>query len=121
MVFFTPVTGTCPHDPLTVAEAVYPGFFFCLTIFLLTGRFVKYARGHLMIHEWAGFPTFVLDPKGPHRIGVSISDDDFLMFLTKYLLPTMYIYFYYFYFNHKKIGHLIFLKFENLKEKEKSK
>lgn len=49
--------GTCPHDAITTAEAVYPG------------RFAEYARGRLLIHEWAGFAAFVLDPEGPHRIG----------------------------------------------------
>eukprot|EP01119_Soliformovum_irregulare_P013078 TRINITY_DN3451_c0_g1_i7.p2 TRINITY_DN3451_c0_g1~~TRINITY_DN3451_c0_g1_i7.p2 ORF type:complete len:190 (-),score=69.79 TRINITY_DN3451_c0_g1_i7:216-785(-) len=49
-------------------------------------RFVKYARGHLMVHEWAGFTSFVLDPKGPHRIGVSVDRDGFLDFLKEKLL-----------------------------------
>jgi len=32
------VTGTYMHDPLAVAEAIYPS------------RFIKYARGHMIIH-----------------------------------------------------------------------
>jgi hypothetical protein len=72
-IFFRAIRGTCPHDPLTVGESVYPG------------RFVQYARGHLMIHEWAGFSSFVLDPLGPHRIGVSVQRDAFLNFLSEHL------------------------------------
>lgn len=37
-VFFREMKGTCPHDPLTLAEAVYPQ------------RFVRYSRGHIVVH-----------------------------------------------------------------------
>lgn len=68
-----------------------------------------------MIHEWAGFPTFgkqrvgfgcrlalihcdrvlkfcivVVDPLGPHRIGVKIKRDEFLEFLAEKLRPTAF-------------------------------
>ncbi|ELR11232.1 uncharacterized protein ACA1_389530 [Acanthamoeba castellanii str. Neff] len=76
-IFFRDVRGTCPHDALTVAEAIYPD------------RFVKYARGHLMIHEWAGFSTFVLDEAGPHRIGVTVAAEEFLEFLSAALTQDL--------------------------------
>jgi purine nucleosidase len=77
-IFFRDVNGTCPHDPLTVAEALYPE------------RFVEYVQGHLMIHEWAGFPTFVMDPLGPHRIGLKVKREEFLAFLAEKLRPTAF-------------------------------
>jgi len=43
-----------------IAEAIYPE------------KFVGYVRGHVMVHEWAGFTSFVPDPNGPHRIGDTI-------------------------------------------------
>jgi len=73
--FGADIKGTCPHDGLALAEAIY------------TNRFVKYIRGHLLVHEWAGFSSFVLDPKGPHRIGTQIDAELFLNFFTAKLLP----------------------------------
>lgn len=73
----SPRQGTCPHDVLTTAEAVYPE------------RFVVYARGHLIIHEWAGYSSFVLDPvNGHHRIGVALKDPPkvFLDFMSERML-----------------------------------
>ena len=74
-IFRQLIRGTCPHDPLTVAEAVYPD------------RFMKFKEGFLMVHEWGAFPTFVTQPGGPHRIGCEVEKDLFLQFLTKYLRP----------------------------------
>lgn len=74
-IFRRLVRGTCPHDPLTVAEAVYPD------------RFITFKEGFLMVHEWGAFPTFVTKPGGPHRIGCEVEKDLFLRFLTKYLRP----------------------------------
>ena len=45
---------------ITTAEAVYPG------------QYVNFVRGRLLIHEWAGFSAFVLDPLGNHRIGKKV-------------------------------------------------
>eukprot|EP01114_Cavostelium_apophysatum_P019209 TRINITY_DN6127_c0_g1_i2.p1 TRINITY_DN6127_c0_g1~~TRINITY_DN6127_c0_g1_i2.p1 ORF type:complete len:420 (-),score=57.91 TRINITY_DN6127_c0_g1_i2:975-2234(-) len=73
-IFYKEIKGTCPHDALTVAEAIYPG------------RFVEYATGHLLIHEWAGFSSFVPDPNGPHKIGVSVKVTEFMEFMTNALL-----------------------------------
>jgi hypothetical protein len=127
-IFYREVRGTCPHDALTVAEAIYPGAHWnpavcarntspliaCAYVrsCVCSDRFVQYARGHLMIHEWyahdhtkrgcdksgfvefssgalvctrhirAGFSTFVLDEGGPHRIGVTVAAPEFLEFLS---------------------------------------
>lgn len=76
MIFARPVHGTCPHDALTVAEAVYPE------------RFVEYTEpGHLMIHEWAAFSTFVCSEEGPHRIGRTVRARPFLEMLGSCLMP----------------------------------
>ncbi len=64
-VFGRPITGTCPHDPLTVAEALVPG------------RFVRYVRGRVRIHD-NGDSTFVTDPEGPHQVGIGIDSGRFL-------------------------------------------
>jgi hypothetical protein len=61
---------------ITTAEAVYPG------------KFVKFVRGRLLIHEWAGFSSFVPDPMGNHRIGLSMIDKTaFLDFFGNALIP----------------------------------
>ncbi|KAH3744592.1 purine nucleosidase [Pelomyxa schiedti] len=65
-IFRTRINGTCPHDPLTTYEAVYPG------------SFVTYAQGHICMHRHAGYSSFVLDPTGPHRIGVTVNSEGFL-------------------------------------------
>jgi purine nucleosidase len=76
MIFGLPVRGTCPHDALTVADAVYPE------------RFVEFTEpGHLMIHEWAAFPTFVCGEGGPHRIGRAVSARPFLELMGTTLMP----------------------------------
>jgi len=68
-IFFTDIKGTCPHDALAVLEAIFPE------------KYVSYARGYLIIHEWAGFSSFIYDPLGPHRIGVKISEENSKKFL----------------------------------------
>jgi len=74
-IFNTRIDGTCPHDALATAEAVYPG------------KFVEYVRGHVLIHEWAGFSSFVEDPTGPHRIGVAQKNTvEFLKFMSEKIL-----------------------------------
>ncbi|KAH3761349.1 purine nucleosidase [Pelomyxa schiedti] len=75
-----PITGTCPHDPLTISEAVYPG------------KFVKYSRGHLLVHEWAGYSTFIPNPTGPHLVAESLPNrEEFITFIstvmTSYYVP----------------------------------
>jgi len=75
-IFGIPICGTCPHDALTVAEAVYPGRFLDLS-----------APGHLMIHEWAGFATFVPAPRGPHRLATGVRARGFLEFLSETMPP----------------------------------
>ena len=77
-LFGLPIHGTCPHDALTVAEAVYPG------------RFVGFgARGHLLIHAWAGFATFVPSSEGPHRLASTVQARPFIDFLSGHLLSAV--------------------------------
>lgn len=87
-IFNTPVKGTCPHDALTVMEAVYPGL--CLRpepTDIVAGKFVEYKRGWLVAHEWAGYTSFVCDPTGPHRIGIAMKDaKEFLEFISTKIL-----------------------------------
>jgi inosine-uridine nucleoside N-ribohydrolase len=71
-VFRTRVTGTCPHDPLTVAEAA-------------GGEFVRYARGRMSINEDAS-TTFIPDNEGPHLAGVDVDEERFLAWLSERLL-----------------------------------
>jgi inosine-uridine nucleoside N-ribohydrolase len=76
VIFRTIIRGTCPHDALTTAEAVYPG------------RFVEFTEpGHVLIHEWAGFATFVCGSNGPHRLGKTNESTSFLRFLSERLMP----------------------------------
>ena len=63
--------GQCPHDPLTLYEAVYPlraeGESF------QGGRSaLRYINGTLVVHQWAAFSTFVPDGMGKHRIAVGV-------------------------------------------------
>ena len=58
--------GQCPHDPLTVNEAVYGG----------EDSPIIYARGWVIIHEWAAFATFIPNNNGPHYLGVSVKDNN---------------------------------------------
>lgn len=72
-VFGRPISGTCPHDPLTVAEAVQPG------------QFVKYQSGSVTIHR-DGSTSFVAEPAGPHELGVQVDAEGFLEWLAPRLL-----------------------------------
>jgi purine nucleosidase len=56
--------GFFPHDPLTINESVYCGERGCL----------KYVRGTFVVHEWAGFSTFIPSKKGLHWLASSIVD-----------------------------------------------
>lgn len=73
-IFHKPVTGTCPHDPLTAAEAA--GY-----------SFVTYEPGEMTVESDASM-WFVPDPVGRHRLGVSVRDVEFLEWLSKSLLAT---------------------------------
>lgn len=72
-IFGQPVTGTCPHDPLTAAEAVYPG------------RFVEYVQGWIRILD-DGSSNFQLDPDGPHQVGIRVAEERFLEWMTPRLI-----------------------------------
>jgi len=65
--------GQCPHDPLTLYEALYIDE----TTKGVARKFspgrscVRYARGTVVCHEWAGYLTFVPDPiNGNHYLAV---------------------------------------------------
>jgi inosine-uridine nucleoside N-ribohydrolase len=63
-IFGRSITGTCPHDPLTIAEA--------------TGsRFVTYSTGTMTVHDDAT-TSFVPNEGAPHRAAVRVDADDFL-------------------------------------------
>ena len=64
---------------LTVAECIYPG------------KFVKYARGDLLVTRWAAFSVFVPNPNGKHRIGRSIDKKAFLEWFSLNLVPEFHI------------------------------
>ncbi|KAJ6235720.1 inosine-uridine preferring nucleoside hydrolase [Anaeramoeba flamelloides] len=56
-IFHQEIDGTCPHDPLTTTECIYPS------------RFIKYARGYMRITP-KGNSEFIWDPvNGNHYIG----------------------------------------------------
>jgi purine nucleosidase len=63
-IFGRMITGTCPHDPLTVAEA-------------LGSRFVTYCQGTMKVHADAT-TSFAPNEHGPHRAGVRMDVDGFL-------------------------------------------
>jgi len=69
--------GQCPHDPLTVNEAVFGG----------DDSPIIYARGWVIIHEWAAFGTFIPRNDGPHFLGVDVKkNNNFLSNLEKIII-----------------------------------
>ena len=58
--------GQCPHDPLTVNEAVFGG----------NDSPIIYARGWVIIHEWPAFGTFIPKNDGPHFLGVDVKKNN---------------------------------------------
>ena len=58
--------GQCPHDPLTVHEAIYGG----------DKSPIIYARGRVVSHEWAAFSTFIPQENGPHYLGLDVKKDN---------------------------------------------
>lgn len=70
--------GQCPHDPLTVHEAVFGSDM----------SPVYYVNGTLVPHKWAAYSTFVPNDEGNHLLGVYVHEKDvkpFLDFLGKKL------------------------------------
>ena len=57
--------GQCPHDPLTINEAVYSGH----------NSPIIYARGYLIIHKWTAFGTFIPRNDGPHYLGIDVKNN----------------------------------------------
>lgn len=81
--------GQCVHDPLTVYEAVFiedNGKMY----FENKKSGLVYMRGTLLVHEWAGFSSFVANPTGRHRIAVEVKDPQaFLKWLEETLLKNV--------------------------------
>ncbi len=73
-IFGRPITGTCTHDPLTVAEAVFPS------------RFVEYCHGWIQIRN-DGSSSFCADRNGPHRVGYRVAGSAFLRWMADRILP----------------------------------
>ena len=71
--------GQCPHDPLTVHEAVFGN----------DDLPVYYVNGIFMVHKWAAFSTFIPNENGKHMLGINANRKDvdkFLKFLGKKLI-----------------------------------
>jgi purine nucleosidase len=69
--------GQCPHDPLTINEAAFGG----------DDSPIIYARGYVLIHEWAAFGTFIPRNDGPHYLGVEVKkNNNFLNKLEKTII-----------------------------------
>lgn len=68
-IFKRSMSGTCPHDPLTVAEAMQPGF-------------VQYVQGEMSIQEDA-WSIFRLTDAGPHRAGAQVDAAGFLKWFSE--------------------------------------
>ena len=69
--------GQCPHDPLTVHEAVYGG----------DKSPIIYARGRIILTEWAAFSTFIPQENGPHYLGMEVKkDNNFLEILSNTIM-----------------------------------
>ena len=58
--------GQCPHDPLTINEAVFDG----------DDSPIIYAKGWIVLHEWAAFSTFIPRNDGPHYLGVDVKKNN---------------------------------------------
>lgn len=71
-LFGRPITGTCPHDALTVAECV-------------RGGFVRYELGNMSVNA-DGSSEFVPDDAGRHHAGCHVKADEFLAWLTPRLV-----------------------------------
>ena len=66
--------GQCPHDPLTINEAAFGG----------DDSPIIYARGYVIVHEWAAFGTFIPRKDGPHYLGIDVKkNNNFLEKLEK--------------------------------------
>ena len=58
--------GQCPHDPLTINEAAFGG----------DDSPIIYARGYVIVHEWAAFGTFIPRNDGPHYLGIDVKKNN---------------------------------------------
>ena len=58
--------GQCPHDPLTINEAIFDG----------DDSPIIYARGYIILHEWAAFSTFIPRNDGPHYLGIKVKNNN---------------------------------------------
>ena len=74
VIFGKPITGTCPHDPLTVAEAAGE-------------HFVDYVNGQMRIHRDAT-TSFIPDPVGHHRAAARVDAGGFERWMSSMLLAS---------------------------------
>ena len=58
--------GQCPHDPLTIHEAIFGG----------DKSPIIYARGRIIVTEWAAFSTFIPMENGPHYFGIEVKKEN---------------------------------------------
>ena len=96
--------GQCPHDPLTLYEALYVDRDLDVVSeeeegvkdakkFVPGRSCVRYVRGSFVCHEWAGFMTFVPDPNhGNHYLALenvssSSKQTPFVHWLESVLIP----------------------------------
>ena len=69
--------GQCPHDPLTIHEAVYGE----------DDSPLLYVPGTMILHEWAAFGTFIPHKDGKHFLAVQTRNEEkFLSTLSASLL-----------------------------------
>lgn len=69
--------GQCPHDPLTIYEAIYGG----------NDSKVIYISGTLIIHEWAAYSTFIPHENGKHLLGIDAKNiQEYLEHLSQVLM-----------------------------------
>jgi inosine-uridine nucleoside N-ribohydrolase len=65
--------GQCPHDPLTVHEAIFPASKEESSSSERSST-LEYIAGTFVATEWASFFIFVPDEKGCHRLAISPKD-----------------------------------------------
>ena len=73
-IFGKPITGTCPHDALTVAEAAGK-------------HFVDYVNGRMRIHRDAT-TSFIPDPVGHHRAAARVDAGGFERWMSSMLIAS---------------------------------
>ena len=68
--------GQCPHDPLTIHEALFGG----------NDSPIFYVNGTYIVHEWAAYSTFIPNENGKHLLGIQVENSEFFL---KFLETTL--------------------------------